>query len=55
MYAESVVNERLQLAKEEFGFQLDYKSVDEVVAFNDRLIREGKFLYDDTGKPPVPV
>jgi hypothetical protein len=51
MYAESIVNERLALAKEEFGFTLDYKSTEEVDAFHARLIREGKYTYDDSGKP----
>jgi hypothetical protein len=51
VYSEKIVSERLALAAEEFGFNLDYKSVEEVSAFNERLKREGKFVYDATGKP----
>ena len=51
MYAASIVEERLQLARDEFGFTVDYKSVEEVDAFESRLHREGKYLLDDTGRP----
>lgn len=51
MYADSRVAERLEIARQEFQFPLDYKSVEEVVAFESRLIREGKYLYNDTGRP----
>ena len=51
MYSSVIVDERLQLAKEEFGYPLDYKSIEEVEAFDRRLQREGKFLFDDAGRP----
>jgi hypothetical protein len=50
VYSEKIVSERLALAAEEFGFIPSYSSVEEVDAFNARLIREGKFIYDDTGR-----
>ena len=50
MYAESIVGERLQLAKEEFGFVPQYNSVEEVEAFERKLKAEGKYIYDDTGR-----
>jgi hypothetical protein len=51
MYSSVIVEERLQLAKEEFGFACEYSSVEEVDAFEQRLKLEGKYLYDDSGKP----
>lgn len=51
MYAESIVAERLQIAKEEFGFRPEYKSVEEVDAFDKHLRAAGKYEYNDTGKP----
>jgi len=51
VYASSIVDERLQLAKSEFGFTLDYKSVEEVESFERRLKLEGKYTYDDKGAP----
>jgi len=53
MYAESKVQERLAIAKEEFGFDPAdyYHSPEEVDSFNTALQRQGKFTFDDTGKP----
>lgn len=51
MYSEKIVAERLALAQAEFGFPLDYKSIEEVEAFESRLIREGKYIYDEAGRP----
>ena len=47
MYSEKIVEERLALAREEFGFSCDYSSVEEVDSYNARLLREGKFALDD--------
>lgn len=51
MYVSSIVEERLQLAAAEFKFKLDYKSVEEVDAFEARLKREGKYQYNESGAP----
>lgn len=51
MYSSKIVDERLQLAREEFGFIPEYHSVDDVIAFESGLKAQGKYLFDDTGKP----
>lgn len=51
MYSSQIVNERLEIVKEEFGFVPVYNSVADIDAFNEHLRAEGKFTYDDAGKP----
>lgn len=51
MYAESRVRERLDIARRELGFELDYKSVEEIIAFDAALKREGKLIYNAAGVP----
>lgn len=51
MYSESIVNDRLALARMEFPIAAEYHSINEVISFEERLKREGKYLFDDTGKP----
>jgi hypothetical protein len=51
VYSSLIVDERLQLARDEFGFTPIYHSVEEVDAFESMLKAQGKYLYDDTGKP----
>ena len=52
MYAESIVNERLDIAEEELGWRPVYHSVSEV----DRFIRkiESEMKLDGAGKPYFP-
>src|SRR6516162_5130304 len=47
MYAQSKVEERLQICKSELGYGLEYHSPEEVDSFNERLGREGKFLLGE--------
>lgn len=51
MYSPLIVDERLQLARSEFGFAPLYHSVEEVDAFEQALKAQGKYEYDDTGAP----
>src|SRR6266436_1476690 len=51
MYSESKVAARLEIAKQEYGKVPTYFSPEEIDAFDAKLVREGKVLYDDTGKP----
>jgi hypothetical protein len=51
MYSSQIVNERLEIAAQEFGFTPVYNSVAEIDAFNKKLESEGKFTLDDTGRP----
>ncbi len=51
MYSERKVAERLAIAREVYGREPSYFSPDEIDAFDAKLVREGKVLYDDTGKP----
>jgi hypothetical protein len=51
MYAESKVTERLDLAEREFGFRPEYHSVDEIDEFERCMVRDGKYTYDDFGRP----
>jgi len=53
MYSKRKVQERLDLAREEFGFNPAewYYSTEEIDSFNAQLERQGKLVYDDVGKP----
>lgn len=51
MYSQRKVEARLQLAREEFGFVPEYHSVDEVDSFEAHLREDGKYIYDEYGKP----
>lgn len=51
MYSQKKVEERLAIAKEEFGFTPVYFSPEEIDSFNAALIRQGKVVFDDSGKP----
>jgi hypothetical protein len=51
MYAQSCVDKRLAIAERELGFQIDYKTVDEVIEFDARLRKENKYTFDATGTP----
>jgi len=51
MYAQSKVAERLDDVRATLGFTPEYKSVDEVIAFEAYLHRTGKYLYDESGNP----
>jgi hypothetical protein len=53
MYCQKKVDSRIADTKELTGIDLTqhYYNPDEIDSFNARLEREGKFLYDDTGKP----
>jgi hypothetical protein len=51
MYAASRVQERIALAEREFSLRLEYHSTSEVDAFERDLIKQGKYLYDEVGRP----
>jgi len=51
MYSERKVRDRLALAADELGFTPEYHTPAEIDEFEARLQREGKYLYDDFGKP----
>src|SRR5271154_1861045 len=51
MYAESKVKWRLDIAQQEYGFKMQYHAPEDVDSFEKKLISEGKYLYDDVGKP----
>jgi hypothetical protein len=51
VYSESKVAERLEMAREVNGFRPEYSGVEDIIAFDARLRREGKFLYDEAGNP----
>lgn len=50
MYSQRKVEERLSIAREEFGFDPIYFSPEEIDSFNAQLARQGKLIYDDVGK-----
>lgn len=51
MYAQSKVDQRLALARDELGFTPEYHSVNEVIEFEKRLQDGGKYIYDPAGLP----
>jgi hypothetical protein len=51
MYAASRVQERIALAEREFSLRLEYHSTSEVDAFERDLIKQGKYVYDEVGRP----
>jgi hypothetical protein len=53
MYSQKKVDERLETAEAELGFNPAdyYYSPEEIDAFNAKLEREGKIIFDATGKP----
>jgi hypothetical protein len=51
MYAKVKVEERLALAEAQLRFRPEYHSTSDVIAFEDYLRRQGKYHYNDVGKP----
>jgi hypothetical protein len=45
VYASSIVEERLELAKQELGFPLEYHSVSEADLFNSRMETKYEDFY----------
>src|SRR6516162_3692155 len=51
MYSQNKVNWRLDVAERRTGWRPIPRTVSEILAFEDHLKRQNKYVYDDLGKP----
>lgn len=51
MYAKTRIRERIAEAEREFAVTLEYHTISEVDSFEDHLVRNGMYIYDQNGRP----